>query len=137
MSLYDDEDLGAPLPEVAKGWSTGIKMMQSHLQAKKLTPTSMGPPKSGFKDPITKHRTFSAPVLAPVIDLKSKKHIVDDPLTKSESRVCYPTIYYTYTQSPLIKSKFYKKRGATFFYDVTLKLGPLDFTQYRSKSSSF
>ena len=93
MSLYDDEDLGAPLPEVAKGWSTGIKMMQSHLQAKKLAPTSMGPPKSGFKDPITKHRTFSAPVLAPVIDLKSKKHIVDDPLTKSESRVCYPTTY--------------------------------------------
>ena len=36
-----------------------------------------------------------------------------------------------------IKSKFYKKRGATFFYDVTRKLGPLDFTQYRSKSSSF
>ena len=36
-----------------------------------------------------------------------------------------------------IKSKFYKKRGATFFYDVTHKLGPLDFTQYRSKSSSF
>ena len=36
-----------------------------------------------------------------------------------------------------IKSKFYKKRGATFFYDVTCKLGPLDFTQYRSKSSSF
>ena len=25
-----------------------------------------------------------------------------------------------------IKSKFYKKRGATFFYDVTRKLGPLD-----------
>ena len=37
----------------------------------------------------------------------------------------------------LVKSKFYKKRGATFFYDVTRKLGPLDFTQYRSKSSSF
>ena len=36
-----------------------------------------------------------------------------------------------------IKSKFYKKRGATFFYDITRKLGPLDFTQYRSKSSSF
>ena len=36
-----------------------------------------------------------------------------------------------------LKSKFYKKRGATFFYDVTRKLGPLDFTQYRSKSSSF
>ena len=37
----------------------------------------------------------------------------------------------------MIKSKFYKKRGATFFYDVTCKLGPLDFTPYRSKSSSF
>ena len=36
-----------------------------------------------------------------------------------------------------VKSKFYKKRGATFFYDITRKLGPLDFTQYRSKSSSF
>ena len=36
-----------------------------------------------------------------------------------------------------VKSKFYKKRGATFFYDITHKLGPLDFTQYRSKSSSF
>jgi hypothetical protein len=89
MSLYDDEDLKAPLTEVAKGWSTGIKMMQSHLQAKKLAPSSMGPPKSGFKDPITRNRTLSAPVLAPVIDLKSKKHIVDDPLTKSESRVCF------------------------------------------------
>ena len=36
-----------------------------------------------------------------------------------------------------IKSKFYKKRGATFFYDITRKLGPLNFTQCRSKSSSF
>ena len=42
-----------------------------------------------------------------------------------------------YRESPDLKSKFYKKRGATFFYDVTRKLGPLDFTQYRSKSSSF
>ena len=33
-----------------------------------------------------------------------------------------------------VKSKFYKKRGATFFYDVTLKLGPLEFTQYTVKS---
>ena len=30
MSLYDDEDLKAPLTEVAKGWSTGIKIMQTH-----------------------------------------------------------------------------------------------------------
>ena len=36
-----------------------------------------------------------------------------------------------------LKSKFYKKREATFFYDITRKLGLLDFTQYRSKSSSF
>ena len=36
-----------------------------------------------------------------------------------------------------LKSKFYKKRGPTFFYDITRKLGLLDFTQYRSKSSSF
>ena len=36
-----------------------------------------------------------------------------------------------------VKSKFYKKRGATFFYDITRKIGPLDFTQYMSKSSSF
>ena len=36
-----------------------------------------------------------------------------------------------------IKSKFYKKCGATFFYDITRKLSPLDFTQYMSKSSSF
>jgi hypothetical protein len=33
-----------------------------------------------------------------------------------------------------LKSKFYKKRGATFFYDITRKLGPRDFTPYRSKS---
>ena len=104
MSLYDDEDLKAPLTEVAKGWSTGIKMMQSHLQAKKLAPSSMGPPKSGFKDPITRNRTFSAPVLAPVIDLKSKKHIVDDPLTKSDSRVRYPTIYLHITYVKLQSS---------------------------------
>ena len=42
-----------------------------------------------------------------------------------------------FLQTIFIKSKFYKKHGATFFYDITRKLGPLDFTQYRSKSSSF
>ena len=42
-----------------------------------------------------------------------------------------------YVDKKKVKSKFYKKHGATFFYDITRKLGPLDFTQYRSKSSSF
>ena len=42
-----------------------------------------------------------------------------------------------FLKGKILKSKFCKKRGATFFYDVTRKLGPLDFTQYRSKSSSF
>ena len=103
MSLYDEEDLGAPPTEVAMGWSTGIKMMQSQLQAKKvkqsLAPPSMGPPK-GASAPIfaiNKHRNISTPVLAPVIDLKSKKSIIEDSLpsmtasktqfSKPESRV--------------------------------------------------
>ena len=74
MSLYDDEDLGAPPTEVAVGWSTGVKMMQSQLQVKKLAPPSMGPPKSNSStNSINKGRTSS--VLAPVIDLKSKKII--------------------------------------------------------------
>ena len=45
--------------------------------------------------------------------------------------------FQVYPTDFMVKSKFYKKRGATFFYDVTRKLGSLDFTQYRSKSSSF
>jgi len=72
------------------GWSSGLKMMQSTLQAKKVkqslqAASPMGPPKSGsgptFPSAINKHRTFSAPVLAPVIDLKSKKSaVVEEPL---------------------------------------------------------
>ena len=33
-----------------------------------------------------------------------------------------------YNVVSLLKSRFYKKRGATFFYDITRKSGPLDFT---------
>ena len=95
MSLYDEEDLGAPPTEVAVGWSTGVKMMQSQLQAKKvlakpLAPPSpaMGPPKSihsSFSPALNKPRTFTAPVLAPVIDLKSKKPL-DPEASKSFSK---------------------------------------------------
>lgn len=93
MSLYDEEDLGAPPTEVAMGWSSGLKMMQSQLQAKKvkqtLAPTSMGPPKTGSAPTfaaVNKHRTFSTPVLAPVIDLKSKKSIVEEPLPMAATK---------------------------------------------------
>lgn len=76
MSLYDDEDLGAPPSGLASGWSSGIKMMQKKPLT--LTP-NMGPPKSStptFTPTLNKNRsTFSAPKLAPVIDLKSKKPI--------------------------------------------------------------
>ena len=74
MSLYDEEDLGAPPSEVATGWSSGLKMMQSQLQVKK--PRSMAPPRGStpnFATPMGKSRTFSTPILAPVIDLKSKR----------------------------------------------------------------
>ena len=75
MSLYDDEDLGAPPTEVAVGWSTGAKMMQSQLQVKK---PKMGPPKSNLSSSLTtanKSRLSSTPILAPVIDLKSRKYM--------------------------------------------------------------
>lgn len=101
MSLYDEEDLGAPPTEVAVGWSTGAKLMQSQLQAKKAlskpmvaspAPT-MGPPRTmtpTFTPNLNKPRTFSTPTLAPVIDLKSKKPMVDDgrpSFSKPDSRV--------------------------------------------------
>ena len=62
---------------------------------------------------------------------KNCQHIIDNIL----GELCPMTILRASTGQ--LKSKFYKKRGATFFYDITRKLGPLDFTQYRSKSSSF
>ena len=85
MSLYDDEDLGAPSTEVAVGWSSGVKLMQSQLQAKKASSkpilNQMGPPRPNvpnYSPSMNKNRTFSTPVLAPVIDLKSKKPINED-----------------------------------------------------------
>ncbi len=87
MSLYDDEDLGTPTNDVAVGWSKGIQLMQSQMQVKKAaaakpepTPAApMAPPKSNpppsLMPSVNKPRFPSAPVLAPVIDLKSKKPI--------------------------------------------------------------
>ena len=90
MSLYDDEDLGAPPTEVAVGWSTGAKMMQSQLQVKK---PKMGPPKSNLSSsliPSNKSRLSSTPILAPVIDLKSRKYMEESskgPVSQRTERV--------------------------------------------------
>ena len=81
MSLYEDEDLGAPPTELAVGWSSGLKILQS--QKKSLTP-SRGPPKATFTPTLNKSRsTFTAPKLAPVIDLKTKRPIDEVSRTRS------------------------------------------------------
>jgi len=77
------------------GWSTGIKMMASKFTAKKLAPTTMGPPKSGSAPTFpsaNKHSTFSKPVLAPVIDLKSKRNNVEDssPISGTKTQFSKP-----------------------------------------------
>ena len=81
MSLYEDEELGAPPASVALGWSKGVKLMQSHIQLKKAAAKTIpdnhpGAPSVGP----TKSRP-AAQVLAPVIVLKSKQWILDDPGT--------------------------------------------------------
>ena len=63
MSLYDDLELVKQKPEQVAGWSSSIKLFQSQLQLKKAAQTQ---PK---REQVRK----SAVVLAPVIDLKSKK----------------------------------------------------------------
>lgn len=63
MSLYDDLELVKQKPEQVAGWSSSIKLFQSQLQLKKAAQTQ---PK---REQIRK----SSVVLAPVIDLKSKK----------------------------------------------------------------
>lgn len=73
MSLYDDEELGAPATDVAVGWSRGVQLMQSQMQLKQSKPghnPNSTPTPSGYH---AKPRTSSGPVLAPVIDLKSKR----------------------------------------------------------------
>lgn len=63
MSLYDDLELVKQKPEQVAGWSSGIKLFQSQLQLKKAAQTQ----------PKREQHKKSSLVLAPVIDLKSKK----------------------------------------------------------------
>lgn len=63
MSLYDDLEPVKQKPEQVAGWSSSIKLFHSQMQLKKAAQTQ---PK---REQIRK----SAAVLAPVIDLKSKR----------------------------------------------------------------
>lgn len=72
MSLYDDMDAIKQKSEQVAGWSSGIKLLQSHMQLKKAVQTQ---PR---RDALRK----SGQILAPVIDLKSKK---DDEDSNSNS----------------------------------------------------
>ncbi|XP_047114726.1 splicing factor 45 isoform X2 [Schistocerca piceifrons] len=72
MSLYDDMDAIKQKSEQVAGWSSGIKLLQSQLQLKKAVQTQ---PR---RDALRK----SGQILAPVIDLKSKK---DDEDSNSNS----------------------------------------------------
>ncbi|XP_067002298.1 splicing factor 45 [Anabrus simplex] len=71
MSLYDDMDAKQKSEQVA-GWSSGIKLLQSQLQLRKAVQTQ----------PKRESHRKSGVILAPVIDLKSKK---DDDDSNSNS----------------------------------------------------
>lgn len=82
MSLYDDEDIGGP--STVSSWSRGAQLMQSQMQLKKavkVAQTSNNANTSGTFGPLNNsglpfngsHKSKPGlPVLAPVIDLKSK-----------------------------------------------------------------
>ncbi|XP_041350438.1 splicing factor 45-like [Gigantopelta aegis] len=64
MSLYDDIDEGGSgTKRVVPGWSSGYKLLQSHVQAKKASLLQTKKPRSG------------ATTLAPVIDLKRSEGV--------------------------------------------------------------
>ena len=88
MSLYEDEELGAPPATVAVGWSKGVKLMQSHIQLKKAAAKTIPDihPGSSLTTSLAKPRPVGQ-VLAPVIDLKSKPKAVDDPVPLSTAAV--------------------------------------------------
>jgi hypothetical protein len=77
MSLYEDEELGAPPAAVAVGWSKGVKLMQSHIQLKKAAAKTIPDIHPGSLMGPAKPRPV-AQVLAPVIDLKTKQKVSDD-----------------------------------------------------------
>jgi len=90
MSLYADEELGAPATAVA-GWSRGAQLMQSQMQLKKVVKGAQVPNTSisGASNTgsitgsvlslaVNNKTKLGLPVLAPVIDLKSKATSVTD-----------------------------------------------------------
>ena len=79
MSLYEDEELGAPSATVALGWSKGVKLMQSHIQLKKAAAKTIPDNHPGALSVGPTKPRPAAQVLAPVIDLKTKHRISDDP----------------------------------------------------------
>lgn len=66
MALYDDLD-SKQGPDKVAGWSSGIKLLQTQLQAKKATQPII-PPKSTLRKQVH---------LTPVVNLKSKRENVD------------------------------------------------------------
>lgn len=62
MSLYDDVDTLRQKSDEVAGWSSGIKLFQSQLQAKKAASSIKREPNSK-----------KASVLAPVFDLNTKR----------------------------------------------------------------
>ncbi|XP_044741615.1 splicing factor 45 [Chrysoperla carnea] len=80
MSLYDDFDnIKTRATEKVAGWSSGIKLLQSQLQLKKAATTQ----------PKREQLRRANQVLAPVIDLKSKKE--DDDIYPNLSAIIFPT----------------------------------------------
>ena len=80
MSLYEDEDLGATPTEVAVGWSRGVQLMQSQMQLKKAaakTTSNLVPGSAGSSSTSSFKPKQAAPILAPVINLKSKNKSED------------------------------------------------------------
>ena len=94
MSLYDDEELGAPptATDVAAGWSKGINLMQSQMQLKKAVKKppapSMIPMTGGSSGSAYGSVNKGRPVLAPVIDLKSSKRNDDNNSSHLKQSVC-------------------------------------------------
>ena len=87
MSLYEDEELGAPPATVAVGWSKGVKLMQSHIQLKKAAAKTIPDIHPGASlSSLVKPRPVGQ-VLAPVIDLKSKPKVIDEPIPLSTAAV--------------------------------------------------
>ena len=113
MSLYEDEELGAPPASVAVGWSKGVKLMQSHIQLKKAAAKTIPDihPGSNLISAPSKPRPVGQ-VLAPVIDLKTKQKIVEEPSTVQSS---LPPIRVTKNVSHLLMLIFSENRTLNLY----------------------